>query len=200
MSALMVYQGRKLGQTCPRAILHISPTIAHRPIGSPTVLRFVGHYNGIRYSSHIASLKTMTPQEAQTRLAVQRTKRPVSPHLTIYKWRYTSLASILNRITGGILTGGLYGFAIVYLLSPVLGLHLDSTTIAEAFGSLPPGTKVAVKFGAVLPFAYHCFNGTKHLIWDRGYLLRNKQAQYAAWAVAVATLSTSLELALWKFE
>ncbi|GAD96488.1 succinate dehydrogenase cytochrome b560 subunit [Paecilomyces variotii No. 5] len=142
----------------------------------------------------------MTPQEAQARLAVQRTKRPVSPHLTIYKWRYTSLASILNRITGGILAGGLYGFAFVYLLSPMVDLDVSSTAMAEAFGSLPSGTKVFIKFSVALPFAYHCFNGMKHLIWDRGYLLRNKQSQYAAWVVAAAAISTSLGLALWKGE
>jgi succinate dehydrogenase (ubiquinone) cytochrome b560 subunit len=145
-------------------------------------------------------MEKLTPQEAQARLAFQRTKRPVSPHLTIYKWQYVSLTSILNRFTGMIFTGGLYGFAIMYLFSPVLGLHLDSTTIAEAFGSLSPATKAAIKFGVALPLTYHCFNGTKHLIWDRGYLLKNKQSQFAAWVVAGATLTTSLGLALWKFE
>lgn len=82
----------------------------------------------------------------------------------------------------------------------MIDLDVNSTVMAEAFGSLPPGTKVAIKFSVALPFAYHCFNGVKHLIWDRGYLLRNKQSQYAAWAVAAATLGTSLGLALWKGE
>lgn len=39
--------------------------------------------------------------------------RPVSPHLSVYKPQDSSLASIFNRITGSLLTLGLYIFVLI---------------------------------------------------------------------------------------
>ena len=118
--------------------------------------------------------------------------------MTIYKWTYISSASALHRITGLLLSGSLYGFGTLYLLSPALGLHLDSASIAEAFGSWPFAVKTALKFGLTMPFTYHAFNGVKHLVWDSGRLLGKRESGKATWVVLICSMSASLGLALYR--
>lgn len=119
--------------------------------------------------------------------------------MTIYKWNYVSSASALHRITGLLLSASLYGFATAYLLSPALGLHLDSTSIVAGFGSLPPVVKVALKFCMAMPFTWHALNGVKHLVWDSGRLLGKVQSGRASWVVLACSGTVSLGLALYQF-
>ena len=51
-------------------------------------------------------------------------KRPMSPHLQIYKPQITSVMSILHRITGVILSVGLLVFLLNYLTQTDLVLHV----------------------------------------------------------------------------
>lgn len=80
----------------------------------------------------------------------------------------TWIPSILNRITGSILSGGFYVFGAAYLAAPLFGWHLESAHMAEVFGSLGPVTKALIKFGVALPFTFHSWNGIRHLVWDSG--------------------------------
>lgn len=144
------------------------------------------------------STQKITPESGHDRLAAQRRNRPVSPHMSIYKWQYVSSASALHRITGILLSGGLYGFATLYLFSPTLGLHLDSASIVAAFGSLPVMTKAAVKFSMTMPFIWHAFNGVKHLVWDTGRLLGKTQSGRASWVVLICSGTVSLGLAIYQ--
>ncbi|KAJ5209538.1 hypothetical protein N7449_003917 [Penicillium cf. viridicatum] len=142
------------------------------------------------------STQKVTPQSAHDRLAAQRQNRPIAPHLTIYKWEYVSATSALHRITGVLLSGSLYGLANFYLFAPTLGIHLDSATIVDAFGSLPIAIKAGLKFCAAIPFTYHAFNGVKHLVWDTGRLLGNVQSRRVSWVVMACSMSSSLFLVL----
>ncbi|KAJ5688908.1 hypothetical protein N7462_003300 [Penicillium macrosclerotiorum] len=137
---------------------------------------------------------------AQDRLAAQRRNRPVSPAMTVYKWTYESSVSALQRITGILLSGGLYGFATLYLLAPAIGFQLDSESMIAAFGALPVTIKTALKFGIAMPFTYHGFNGFKHLIWDTGRLLSKTTNGKASWAVLACSVSASLMLTFVNFE
>ena len=102
-------------------------------------------------------------------LQKQRLRRPVSPHLTIYKWRYQSLASILQRVSGMCLSGGLYAFAATYVLLPqVAAVDVDVGTLAAVVGAWPAWVKVPAKFVLAWPFAYHAANGGKQLVFDAG--------------------------------
>jgi len=129
-------------------------------------------------------------------LARQRLNRPVSPHLSIYRPQITWYGSALHRITGSILSGGLYVFATAYLISPLLGWHLESASIAAAFGALPLAAKFAVKLGVALPFTYHAFNGVRHLVWDLGKQLTNKQVIKTGWTVVGLSVTSAVALAL----
>ncbi|KAA8900728.1 hypothetical protein FN846DRAFT_958072 [Sphaerosporella brunnea] len=113
-----------------------------------------------------ASTTPTTAAEAHSLLVSQRQKRPIAPHLSIYQPQLTWYMSSANRITGVLLSGTVYLFGISYAVAPWLGLHLESATIAAAVAALPVAVKLAIKATFATPFAFHCFNGVRHLIWD----------------------------------
>lgn len=137
----------------------------------------------------------MKADSANSILEKQRLNRPVSPHLSVYRPQITWYGSALNRITGSLLSGGFYVFGAAYLVSPLSGWHLDSVSMAAAFGSLSMAAKVAIKFGVALPFTYHGFNGVRHLMWDTGRGLDNKGVQRTGWAVVGLSVVSAAGLA-----
>ncbi|KAI9832086.1 MAG: hypothetical protein M1826_002415 [Phylliscum demangeonii] len=88
-------------------------------------------------------------------VAAQRLKRPLSPHLSIYRPQITWYASTLNRIAGSILS--------------------------------PPPPPA--------PFAFHSWNGVRHLVWDLGWQMRHVQVMRTGWAVVGLSLVSSVLLA-----
>lgn len=129
-------------------------------------------------------------------LIAQRKNRPTSPHLTIYKPQMSWIPSMFNRITGATLSGGFYIFGAAYLVSPLLGWHLDSASMAAAFGAWPVFAKVAAKFAVAMPFTFHSFNGIRHLIWDTGRVFGNQQVINTGWVVVGVSTVSALYLAL----
>ncbi|RAK98952.1 succinate dehydrogenase cytochrome b560 subunit [Aspergillus ibericus CBS 121593] len=128
-------------------------------------------------------------------LAQQRLVRPVSPHLTIYRPQITWIGSSIHRITGLMLSGGLYVYASAYLASPLLGWDLGSASAVAAFAALPVLAKVALKATMAMPFTYHCMNGVRHLIWDTGAGLTNAQVIKSGWTVVGLSTISALLLA-----
>ncbi|KAH6655133.1 hypothetical protein BKA67DRAFT_559566 [Truncatella angustata] len=113
------------------------------------------------------STSKLSEADAQALLATQRQSRPVAPHLQIYDKSQTWFGgSIWTRITGSIFSGGLYTFSAAYLVAPLFGWHLESASIAAAFGSLPYAVKGGLKFLVAWPFVFHGINGMRHLTWD----------------------------------
>jgi succinate dehydrogenase (ubiquinone) cytochrome b560 subunit len=123
------------------------------------------------------------PTESHQILVEQRKHRPVSPHLTIYRMQINYFNPPFHRITGSMLSGTFYCFGAAYLISPLSGWHLDSTTLTAAFGSLPAGVKVAAKLAMAFPLTFHAFNGVGHLIWDTGRRFGTKQIMRQGWMV-----------------
>ncbi|OAX81070.1 succinate dehydrogenase, cytochrome b556 subunit [Emergomyces africanus] len=152
-----------------------------------------GRHVQTRSTASTASTSNQDPTQILPR---QRLNRPVSPHLSIYQPQITWLLSSLNRITGVALSGSLYIFASAYLAAPLLGWHLESASLAAAFGALPLAAKVCLKFTAALPFTFHAFNGCRHLIWDLGKQFSNKQVITTGWTVVGLTLTSAVALAL----
>ncbi|KAI9740540.1 MAG: hypothetical protein M1834_005121 [Cirrosporium novae-zelandiae] len=140
--------------------------------------------------------QNMKEDEAYSILVEQRKNRPVSPHLTVYKPQITWVPSMFNRITGSILSGGMYVFATAYLVAPLFGWHLESAALAAAFGAWPLLAKVAVKMSLALPFTFHSFNGLRHLMWDMGKTINNKMVMQTGWTAVGASVVASLALAL----
>jgi len=90
-------------------------------------------------------------------------KRPMSPHLQIYKLPLTAYVSIGNRIAGVI--NSIAMVLLVLVLAVAAGSATDSSFILSVlnswFGKL-------VLFGFTLSLYYHMCNGIRHLFWDVG--------------------------------
>lgn len=53
-----------------------------------------------------------------------------------------------------------------------------------------------MKLGLAMPFTYHCINGVRHLVWDTGRFLTNKQVIQTGWAMVGLSTVSALALAL----
>ncbi len=90
--------------------------------------------------------------------------RPLSPHLTIWKWGPHMLVSILHRITGSALT-----FAGLALLAWWLVAIASGAAAYDQFAAAathPIGIVVLV--GLTWAFWQHTFSGLRHLFLDMG--------------------------------
>lgn len=76
----------------------------------------------------------------------------------------------------------------------MMGWHLESASIAAAFAAWPIAAKVATKFLLAFPFTYHALNGVRHLVWDTGASLTNKQVIVTGWTVVGLSVATALGL------
>jgi succinate dehydrogenase (ubiquinone) cytochrome b560 subunit len=59
----------------------------------------------------------------------------------------------------------LYGFSLAYLIAPGT---FDSVHVIEFVAGLPDAAKYAGKVILAAPFAFHSWNGLRHLSWDMG--------------------------------
>jgi len=109
--------------------------------------------------------------------------RPLSPHLTVYRWPITMTLSILHRMSGVALSAGLI-VLVLWLDSAARGAnsYRDFTDLMQsALGRL---LLVAWSFA----FFFHLANGVRHLVWDAGYGFEKHQARVSAWFVIIATI------------
>ena len=107
--------------------------------------------------------------------------RPLSPHLSVYRFVYTMALSIAHRITGIALSVGLLLLA-AWLLSAAAGVEVYARTVALLSGWFFR----LVMLGLLAAFLYHTCAGIRHLLWDTGRGLEKTQARRGAVLVIVA--------------
>ena len=95
---------------------------------------------------------------------VNRGKRPLSPHLQIYRPQITSILSILHRVTGVGLTLGM-----VLVVWWFVAAALSPGYFALVDGLLTSWFGVLVLATSVWALWYHALNGVRHLFWDAGW-------------------------------
>lgn len=120
--------------------------------------------------------------------------RPLSPHLTIYRFAYTMALSILHRITGVALALGLV--VLVLWLAALAGGPDCYACFLQVADSWPFKLLLALW---VVAFVYHFSNGIRHLFWDAGKGLERTQARRSAGIVLVVVAVVSLLLLLVLF-
>lgn len=91
-------------------------------------------------------------------------KRPMSPHLQVYKLPLTAYLSISHRASG--VVNSLAILLLVYVLASAAGapdgFDFAGALLGSWFGKL-------VLFGFTLSLYYHLCNGIRHLSWDVGH-------------------------------
>jgi succinate dehydrogenase / fumarate reductase cytochrome b subunit len=116
--------------------------------------------------------------------------RPLSPHLGVYKFKYTLVTSIVHRLTGVGLSAGL--LLLVYWLTAVAG-GARAQARASAMLSLP---LMKLFYAALIAaYCYHLAAGIRHLIWDTGRGLEREQSRRSAWLIALASVCLMLLVA-----
>lgn len=116
-----------------------------------------------------------------------KSKRPLSPHLQIYKPQMTSMTSILHRMTGFGLSVGLILLAL-WLFGAAYDAELF-TCVTEFAGSI---IGIILLAGWSFAFYYHLANGIRHLIWDTGRMLAVEDAYKLGYLVLGFALSATV--------
>jgi succinate dehydrogenase / fumarate reductase cytochrome b subunit len=117
--------------------------------------------------------------------------RPLSPHLTIWRWGPAMLVSILHRVTGGALSVAGLALLVWWLVAIAGGPAAYSTLVAAA--KQPLG--LIVMIGISWAYFQHLLSGMRHLLLDTGagYELSINKAS----AIATIVGSIALTIALW---
>jgi succinate dehydrogenase / fumarate reductase cytochrome b subunit len=116
--------------------------------------------------------------------------RPLSPHLSIYRWPITMLLSILHRITGVAMAIGLIVLA-AWLTNAAAGP--EKYQYFRALMGTPLG--IVLMIGWTFAFFVHLGNGIRHLVWDSGRGFERSQANASAWVVLI--IAAVLTAAFW---
>ena len=90
--------------------------------------------------------------------------RPLSPHLTIYRWPVTMLTSITHRTTG---MGLSFGAVVLAWWLVSISNGPEGWQSFHAIMDTPLG--LLVLFGFAWSLVFHFLNGVRHLAWDLGY-------------------------------
>lgn len=125
-------------------------------------------------------------------------KRPLSPHLSIWKWGPHMLVSILHRVSGdGLAIVG--GIALIWwLVAAASGAGAYADFLAWVAWK-PFGIPLAliISIGLTWAFFEHMFSGIRHLFLDTGAgyeLTTNK-----TWSIVVVAAAILATFALWMF-
>lgn len=90
-------------------------------------------------------------------------KRPLSPHLQIYRWQLTMAMSIAHRASGVALAVG--SLLLVCWLAAAASGPDAFATVQSLIGSF---IGYIALFGWSVALFYHLCNGIRHLFWDAG--------------------------------
>lgn len=121
---------------------------------------------------------------------MSNTERPLSPHLSIYRWPITMTLSILHRVTGVAMSVGFIALA-AWLTAAAVGPQAYDQFAGLL--STPIGRVVLV--GWSFAFFFHLANGVRHLFWDFGHGFETHQANASAWFVLL--LAVGMTVVYW---
>ena len=118
-------------------------------------------------------------------------KRPLSPHLTIYRPQVTSISSIFIRITGNALVFSTL-LLVAWFLAAAIGpktFNVMHFIISSWFGKI-------MMILSLWALWYHSLGGIRHLVWDTGRGLELKTAEIMGWAMILGSFLLTI-ITLW---
>ena len=114
-------------------------------------------------------------------------RRPMSPHLQVYRPQLTSVLSIGNRLTSIAISAGTL-LLVWWLVAAASGPEAFATVqhvIANPIGLL-------VLFGWTVSLVYHFYAGIRHLVWDSGHGFSLPATHRSGWITVGLTVATTL--------
>ena len=147
-----------------------------------------------RLTSTSPNLPNKNTPNSSTLLAQQRLRRPLSPHLSIYRPQITSTLSVLMRITGLGMSGTFCLYPLLYLSSPFLGIDVSVASLVATVGSWPTFIKLPLKMAVAWTFTFHGLNSLRFLTWDVARGITNKRIKQSGWAVVGVSFVGALTL------
>ena len=116
-------------------------------------------------------------------------RRPLSPHLQVYRWPISMALSISHRVTG-------VGLAVGTLLFTwwLVAAAISDQAFASVQWFLATPIGLLLLFGWSAALFFHFFAGIRHLVWDAGYGFDQPWYNRSGWAVVIATIVATLLL------
>ena len=115
--------------------------------------------------------------------------RPLSPHLSIWKWRVHMTVSILHRATGNAMAFGGVVLFLWWLIAAATGPDAYATFHRVATGWFG----ILVGVGLTWVFFQHMMSGIRHLVMDTGAVLEiNANKTFARLTFVGSVLLTAL--------
>ncbi|MEO8529685.1 MAG: succinate dehydrogenase, cytochrome b556 subunit [Deltaproteobacteria bacterium] len=114
---------------------------------------------------------------------VTKGKRPLSPHMSIWRWQINSISSILTRITGNALL-----ISFLLFVWWLLAASTSPEAFATADGFLTSWFGKLVLIFSALGLWYHFLAGLRHLYWDAGHGLEMRTAEMLGWACVIGSV------------
>lgn len=118
---------------------------------------------------------------------VNRGNRPLSPHLTVWRWQLNAITSILVRITGNALLVAAF-LLIWWLIAAAAGPEY----FAFVDGLVTSFLGDIVMALSVLGLWYHALGGLRHLIWDTGHGLDMQSSDRMGWGMLIGSVSLTV--------
>ncbi len=116
--------------------------------------------------------------------------RPRSPNIQIYRPQLTSVLSILNRITGNILSA-----CAVVLVIWLVAAASGAQAYVAVQGVITSWVGQIALFGATFAFFLHLCGGIRHLVWDTVHGFELRTIYISGWVVVAASIA--LTVAAW---
>lgn len=121
---------------------------------------------------------------------MSKTGRPLSPHLSVYRWPISMTLSIMHRVTGVALSAGL-----VVMTVWLLALSSGAAAYEQIIALLQSVIGRLLLAGLGFAFFFHLCNGVRHLFWDVGKGFDMRQVNASAWTVVLT--SAVLTIVFW---
>ena len=119
--------------------------------------------------------------------------RPLSPHLTIWRWGPNMTVSILHRATGAALS--IAGLFVLTWLLVAIAEGQDAYDRFVTVAKHPVGTVVLI--GLTWCFFQHLFSGIRHLVTDTGANFELKPNKISAILTVVGSII--FRAAMWVY-
>lgn len=118
--------------------------------------------------------------EAKNRTVSPEARRPLSPHLQIYRPMLTMMMSIMHRITGMALYAGtlLLAWWLIAAATDARAFDTANSVLTSVLGRI-------VLLGFTWALFHHLMGGLRHFIWDTGRGMDHPEREYLAQATLI---------------